>query len=196
MQTAVKVLRRVHEGELPFDRTVQVSVTDQLEKHQILGPAAAQSADAGDAAEAEPARLQHGHQQVARGGPAPGGVAAVGPPPPPGRAAGRGTRPADAADRADDQDAGGVQPPRRRARSDPHRRAPQGARAARKQREPWIAEYPQHPPRHAGIAHQPAQPGRPTSRRFTPSTRRPSAGCRKATCGWSSRSPRSTATAA
>ncbi len=37
MQTAVKVLRRVQAGELPFDRTVQVSVTDQLEKHQILG---------------------------------------------------------------------------------------------------------------------------------------------------------------
>ena len=37
MQTAVKVLRRVHDGDLPFDRTVQVSVTDQLEKHQILG---------------------------------------------------------------------------------------------------------------------------------------------------------------
>jgi RNA polymerase primary sigma factor len=37
MQTAVKVLRRVQEGDLPFDRTVQVSVTDQLEKHQILG---------------------------------------------------------------------------------------------------------------------------------------------------------------
>ena len=37
MQTAVKVLRRVQSGELPFDRTVQVSVTDQLEKHQILG---------------------------------------------------------------------------------------------------------------------------------------------------------------
>jgi RNA polymerase primary sigma factor len=37
MQTAFKVLRRVHQGELPFDRTVQVSVTDQLEKHQILG---------------------------------------------------------------------------------------------------------------------------------------------------------------
>ena len=37
MQTAVKVLRRVQEGELAFDRTVQVSVTDQLEKHQILG---------------------------------------------------------------------------------------------------------------------------------------------------------------
>ncbi len=37
MQTAVKVLRRVQDGDLPFDRTVQVSVTDQLEKHQILG---------------------------------------------------------------------------------------------------------------------------------------------------------------
>jgi RNA polymerase primary sigma factor len=37
MQLAFKVLRRVHEGELPFDRTVQVSVTDQLEKNQILG---------------------------------------------------------------------------------------------------------------------------------------------------------------
>jgi len=37
IQTAFKVLRRVHEGDLPFDRTVQVSVTDHLEKHQILG---------------------------------------------------------------------------------------------------------------------------------------------------------------
>jgi len=37
IQSAVKVLRRVHEGELPFDRTVQVSVTDCLEKDQILG---------------------------------------------------------------------------------------------------------------------------------------------------------------
>ena len=37
IQTAVKVLRRVHDGDLPFDRTVQVSVTDQLEKFQILG---------------------------------------------------------------------------------------------------------------------------------------------------------------
>lgn len=37
IQTAFKVLRRVHTGELPFDRTVQVSVTDRLEKEQILG---------------------------------------------------------------------------------------------------------------------------------------------------------------
>ena len=31
------MLKRVHDGELPFDRTVQVSVTDRLEKDQILG---------------------------------------------------------------------------------------------------------------------------------------------------------------
>jgi RNA polymerase primary sigma factor len=37
MQTAFKVLRRVREGDLPFDRTVQVSVTDELQKYQILG---------------------------------------------------------------------------------------------------------------------------------------------------------------
>ena len=36
-QQAFKVLSRVHVGELPFDRTVQVSVTDRLEKDQILG---------------------------------------------------------------------------------------------------------------------------------------------------------------
>jgi RNA polymerase primary sigma factor len=37
MQNAVRVLQRVLVGELPFDRTVQVSVTDHLEKVQILG---------------------------------------------------------------------------------------------------------------------------------------------------------------
>ena len=36
-QMAFKVLGRVHRGELPFDRTVQVSVTDRLEKDQIIG---------------------------------------------------------------------------------------------------------------------------------------------------------------
>jgi len=36
-QDAFKVLRRVQNGELPFDRTVQVSVTDRLEKEQIMG---------------------------------------------------------------------------------------------------------------------------------------------------------------
>ncbi len=37
IRAAYKVLNRVYRGELPFDRTVQVSVTDRLEKEQILG---------------------------------------------------------------------------------------------------------------------------------------------------------------
>ena len=37
IRAAYKILSRVHRGELPFDRTVQVSVTDRLEKEQILG---------------------------------------------------------------------------------------------------------------------------------------------------------------
>ena len=37
IRSAYKTLVRVHRGELPFDRTVQVSVTDSLEKEQILG---------------------------------------------------------------------------------------------------------------------------------------------------------------
>ncbi|HTN74915.1 MAG TPA: sigma-70 family RNA polymerase sigma factor, partial [Pirellulaceae bacterium] len=37
IQHAYKILKRVQDGELPFDRTVQVSVTDKLEKDQILG---------------------------------------------------------------------------------------------------------------------------------------------------------------
>ncbi|MEZ6087464.1 MAG: sigma-70 family RNA polymerase sigma factor [Pirellulaceae bacterium] len=37
IRMAFKTLRRVNNGELPFDRTVQVSVTDRLEKDQILG---------------------------------------------------------------------------------------------------------------------------------------------------------------
>ena len=37
IKSAYKTLVRVYRGELPFDRTVQVSVTDRLEKEQILG---------------------------------------------------------------------------------------------------------------------------------------------------------------
>src|ERR671921_381795 len=33
----VDVLKKVNDGELPFDRTVKVSVTEHLEKDQILG---------------------------------------------------------------------------------------------------------------------------------------------------------------
>ncbi len=37
IQYSFKILKRVNAGELPFDRTVQVSVTDRLEKDQITG---------------------------------------------------------------------------------------------------------------------------------------------------------------
>jgi RNA polymerase primary sigma factor len=37
LQSAVRTLDRVHQNDLPFDRTVQVSVTDNLEKEQIKG---------------------------------------------------------------------------------------------------------------------------------------------------------------
>ena len=37
LQHAVRTLGRVHQNDLPFDRTVQVSVTDSLEKQQIIG---------------------------------------------------------------------------------------------------------------------------------------------------------------
>ena len=37
LKTSVDVLNKVHHGELPFDRTIKVSVTEGLEKNQILG---------------------------------------------------------------------------------------------------------------------------------------------------------------
>jgi RNA polymerase primary sigma factor len=37
LREAVDILTKVHEGELPFDRTIKVSVTEGLEKDQILG---------------------------------------------------------------------------------------------------------------------------------------------------------------
>ena len=37
MQAAVQTLSRVHQGDLPFDRTIKVSLTERLTKEQILG---------------------------------------------------------------------------------------------------------------------------------------------------------------
>src|ERR1700712_4957299 len=37
LRLVVDVLKQVNDGELPFDRTVKVSVTENLEKDQILG---------------------------------------------------------------------------------------------------------------------------------------------------------------
>lgn len=37
MKTSIDIFVRVHKGELPFDRTIKVSVTEGLEKNQIMG---------------------------------------------------------------------------------------------------------------------------------------------------------------
>ena len=37
LRMAWDVLQQVHRGELPFDRTVQVAVSDRLERHHIVG---------------------------------------------------------------------------------------------------------------------------------------------------------------
>ena len=37
LRSAIEILERVHHGKLPFDRTIKVSLTENLEKDQILG---------------------------------------------------------------------------------------------------------------------------------------------------------------
>lgn len=37
MRQAIEILAKVHRGELPFDRTIKVSMTESLEKDQVLG---------------------------------------------------------------------------------------------------------------------------------------------------------------
>ena len=46
MQATVDTLDKVFKGDLPFDRTIKVSLTERLTKEQIHGPHAAQPADA------------------------------------------------------------------------------------------------------------------------------------------------------
>ena len=143
MQTAVKVLRRVHDGDLPFDRTVQVSVTDQLEKHQILGRLPHNLRTLETLLKRNQRDYNIATSKSRACGPAADGLAAAGAPPAARGPPGRRTRPAHAADRADDQDPRRVQPPgRRAARADSpvQRRQPDG-KGRHKQREPWIAEY-------------------------------------------------------
>ena len=65
MQTAVKVLRRVQEGRVAL-RPHRAGVGDRpIGEVPDSRPPADEPADAGDAAEAESARLQRGHGQVA-----------------------------------------------------------------------------------------------------------------------------------
>ena len=111
IQAAYKILKRVHQGELPFDRTVQVSVTDRLEKDQILGrlPHNLATLDVLLRRNRRDYRIALGKSQTQGRRAATPGVGLATPSPARG-AIGRRAGPANAADRADDRHAGGIQP--------------------------------------------------------------------------------------
>ena len=142
-------------------------------------PLAAQPADARDPAEAQsPTTTASPPASSEKPATPQGGLAPPGQAPPPRGAAGRRARPAHAADRADDPHAGRLQPPHRRAAGPARRRCARiAARPPSASR--WIIEYRTILRVDAGNAHEPAQPRATTSRTSTPSTSRPSAGCRE-----------------
>ncbi len=155
MQTAVKVLQRVHDGELPFDRTVQVSVTDRLEKDQILGRLPHNLRTLETLLKRNRRDYRHRHQQVA-----PDGRSAATAWRRLGRRRRRAVRLVEELGLRTQRiepmikTLGRVQPPRRRAQArGSTAQRQERPRAAAEQREPWIAEYPQHPAGHAGNAH-------------------------------------------
>jgi hypothetical protein len=127
-QQAFKVLSRVHRGELPFDRTVQVSVTDRLEKDQILGRLPHNLRTLDVLLKQNKCRLPDRPLEEAEDGGAARGLGPAWPPPPPVRAADRGTRPADPADRGDDPHARGLRAAAQGAESED--RGPQEVEAA------------------------------------------------------------------
>ena len=89
-------------------------MTDRLEKDQILGRLPHNLRTLEILLKRNRRRLPHRHQQERQNVAAPRRLAPPGPPPPPRREAGRRTRSAHAADRADDPHAGRLQPPGRR----------------------------------------------------------------------------------
>ena len=157
-------------------------------------PVAAQPGDARSAVGAQCRRLPRRHQQVAQAARAQGRLEAAQPAPLPGRAAGRRARPAHAADRADDRPARAVQRADRPAQGSD--RADEARQEVAGRAQAAADRVPQHPAGLAGNAVQPAQPHQGPQeglQRVSAGQARPVA---KATCGWSCRSPRSTATAA
>ena len=194
IRSAVKVLHRVHRGELPFDRTVQVSVTDRLEKDQILGRLPHNLATLDRLLERNADDYRVATSKIAQAGRSQGRVEAAQPASLPGRAAGRRAGPAHAADRADDRPARAVQRPDRSAQGSD--RADEARQEVAGRAQAAAGRVPQHPAGPAGNALQPAQPHQGPQeglQRVSAGQARPVA---KATCGWSCRSPRSTATAA
>ncbi len=109
MQTAVQTLSRVYQGDLPFDRTIKVSLTERLTKEQILARMPHNLQTLGQAAGGEPAgfrqliRKSTTRDEKQRGAAVvPAATAQV-------PATGRRTESADAARAAADAPAGGIQ---------------------------------------------------------------------------------------
>ena len=159
-------------------------------------PSAAQFADVWRPCFKRNDRITTRHQQVTEDVRAPRGLAAARSAPPSGGQLVEELGLRTAAHRADDQDRWKIS-----AAASTSFKAKLDARMKNRAAADFRAEaaghrVPQHPAGHAGNAHQPAQPRPLSASRFTPSINRPSAACRKATCGWWFRSPRSIATAA
>ncbi len=63
LQGAVGLLKKVRDGKLRLDRTIEVSVTNTAEKKNLLKRTRPESQDAGRAIAAEPAGFLHGNSQ-------------------------------------------------------------------------------------------------------------------------------------
>ena len=186
----------VHDGELPFDRTIKVSLTENLEKDQILARMPHNLPTLEHLMEQQPRRLQR-----------------------------RSIRKRDAGRRTAAARARFMRRRRKASRwsrsCHPHADGPAADEAARADlARGWTSCKQQigrararpAPPRKTGptsrkelrdlMLHHAGKPGQPAPARRAAcaavhaSTSRPSASSPAATCGWSSRSPRSTATAA
>ena len=118
LKLVVDVLRKVNDGELPFDRTVKVSVTENLEKDQILGRMPLNLATLDHLMTLQHPGLPHLRPRQARQGDPPGPPPEPQGPPPQGGDAGRGAVDPDPEGPAADEAAGaGLRPDARAARA-------------------------------------------------------------------------------
>ena len=195
MEATVKTLQRVHSGELPFDRTIKVSLTEQLTKEQVQARMPhnlpllvhLMQAQKSDFALLISRRATADDKAAAR--------TRLPAPPREDARPGRGAQPADPPRAAADAAARGDVAADGRAQA-AARRAEVDRRTRPKRSPPSASELRQLMLTHAGKPQQPASPLPPAARASSRSSRTSSASFPAATCGWWCRSPRSTATAA
>jgi RNA polymerase primary sigma factor len=193
MRKTVETLRKVHKGQLPFDRTIKVSLTERLTKEQIQARMPHNLATLGASAGSQSAGLRAADPQVDAPRAKPQLAQVVPPRTAQMPATGRRTQP--------------PHPPR----------PPAGATAVRSRRsdaaDPGAAGRSSHNPLQGDLRRAASGSARPDaltqesprslkqSGRDDPQAvrrvrRSQAPACPAAICGWSSRSPRSTATGA